>query len=213
MLLASGTGEARNLAFGIARAVKLTGNVSRLCVRRDRGRRSEAIAARTPGRDDAAGECSICPGQPSDLQVTAVQSVSSADDESVTSVLLKNWSCYTPKVRAAVITSVFSRTSRLSQLLDAVEQKQISANEIDAFRRVQLRENSDAAIQERTQRLLTECITGASDEIVANSHATLDKSRDAQPGESVFKSLSGNSVPENAEFAVGRQLSAGRFLR
>lgn len=224
-LLASGTGEARNLAFGIARAVNLSETPEMTAVfnvaANDASDTTRPVSERQAAMTLLANapfellaqtaDAVFAPGQPSDLQVTAVESVSSADDKAVMGVLLKNWSSYTPKVRAAVITAVFSRTSRLLKLLDAIEQKQVAASEIDAFHRVQLRENSDAAIRKRAQALLTESITGASDEIVARFQSALDTPRDPQRGEAVYKKICAKCHRlNNVGHSVGPDLAAAK---
>ena len=199
-LLETGAGESRNQAFSIARSVGLTetpemksifATAAKDATDSELPLASRQAALQLLGNAPFSSLANITDeildsGQASDLQIAAIKALSASDSEEVTGMLLENWCSYTPKVRAAAIEAIFSRTSRLSELLDAIEQEDIAPHEIDAFHRVQLRENSNDKIRDRSQTLLTQSDSGASDEVIATYVAALDQPRDLKRGEAVF---------------------------
>jgi len=127
------------------------------------------------------------PRQPLDLQLAAVGALSLAEDPDVGSVLLANYSGYTPKVRAAAIEAVFSRTNRLPGLLDAIQRGTVSAQSLSAFHRVQLLENSNPQIHKTAASLLAGQVPQKSRDLFERYQAALTGPRDAGRGEAVFK--------------------------
>jgi len=127
------------------------------------------------------------PRQPLDLQLAAVGALSSAEAPDVASVLLANYSGYTPKVRAVAIEAIFSRTNRLPGLLDAIKRGTVSAQSLGAFHRVQLLENPNPQVRRTAASLLAGQVPQKSRELFERYQSALTGPRDAGRGEAVFK--------------------------
>jgi len=135
---------------------------------------------------DTAGRL-LDPRQPLDLQLAAVGALSSAADPDVAAVLLANYSGYTPKVQAAAIEAIFSRTNRLPGLLDSIKRGTVSARSLGAFHRVQLLENPNSQIRKTAASLLAGQVPEKSQELFERYQSALTEPRDAGRGEAVFK--------------------------
>ena len=129
------------------------------------------------------------PRQPLEVQVAAIKSLSSADDPAVATVLLSNWSAFTPSVQTAVIDAIFSRTNRLTRLLDAIERGDVSPQSLGTLRRVQLLEHSDPELRKRAVTLLAKQVPQKSRELVERYRVALAGARDATRGEAVFQKV------------------------
>ncbi|NQU21071.1 MAG: c-type cytochrome [Candidatus Nealsonbacteria bacterium] len=158
-----------------------------------------------------AGEL-LDPRHPLDLQLAAVEVISSADDPQVATLLLRNFKTYTPKLRAAVIDAAFGRRNRLPGLLDAMETGRVGVSGLDSFRRLQLLEDSDAQIARRAKALLSGR-TGQKDrrEILERYRRALSLKRDAARGRKVFSAQCAKCHKLGKEgYAVGADLSSAR---
>ena len=224
-LLAGGSGSVRAQAFRVARAVNMTATPVMKSILSDAARDAADEQVESTKRKSAlvllgnapfpllsqAVATVLAPGQPSDIQVSAVKAIASSQDDRVPAVLLENWNSHTPTVRSAVIEAIFSRTSRLGALLDAVEQGHLTAQQIDAFHRVQLLESSDTVIQNRASTLLADTDTAASDEVLAIYQKALDNPRDPKRGEAVFRMICANCHRlNNVGQVVGPDLAAAK---
>jgi len=126
--------------------------------------------------------------EPLDIQLAAVAAISSADDPGVGSILLADFDSRTPKVQAAIIDAVFSRTNRLPGLLDAVQEKRIQPAALNVSRRRQLTDNPDPQIRDRARVLLAgQDTTEERKQLLARYQAALKIDRDAKHGREVFE--------------------------
>lgn len=91
--------------------------------------------------------------QPTSLQLLMVNALSQNADEKVASLLLQNWTAYSPLIRESVIDALFARRNRLESLLTAIEQKTIASTAIDTFRREQLLNHDNAQIAKRAKSI------------------------------------------------------------
>ncbi len=200
-LLIAPSAEVRVLALRVAGLVKLADSpemkaafdsAAREALDDDRplAVRQAAVALLASGPYTTLADTSrrlLNPRQPLDLQLAAVSALSSADDPNVASVLLSNYKSYSPKIQAAVIDAIFSRTNRLSRLLDAIERGTISAQSIGPLHRVQLLESRDAQIRRRAKLLLAKQAPQKRRELFEQYGTALSGSRDATRGEAVFQ--------------------------
>jgi putative heme-binding domain-containing protein len=127
------------------------------------------------------------PRQPLDVQLAAVAALASSDNPRVSEVLLANWPSYTPKVQAAVIEAVFSRTNRLPGLLDAIESGLVQLAALDANRRTQLLRDAEAETRQRAAKLLSGAGPQNRQEVLARYQKALGQTRDPVRGKVVFK--------------------------
>ncbi len=127
------------------------------------------------------------PRQPLDLQLAAVSAVASCDHPDVSKGLLSGWPVYTPKLQAAVIEAVFSRTNRLPGLLDALDARQIQPAALDANRRTQLFEHPDPETRRRAEKLFAGSAGQDRQQILARFQAALGLPRDPLRGKTVYQ--------------------------
>ncbi|MCP4785607.1 MAG: c-type cytochrome [Fuerstiella sp.] len=129
------------------------------------------------------------PRQPLELQLAGIRSLSSADRPAVVSVLLSNWSAFSPNVQSAVIDTIFGRANRISGLLDAIEQDTVSPQSLGSLHRAQLFEHSDPTVRQRATTLLAQHVPQKSRELFDRYHTALAGERDAAQGEAIFKKI------------------------
>ncbi len=96
------------------------------------------------------------PGQPLNLQLTAVAAMSASTDRRAVVAMLAGWGGYTPRLRKEVLDAVMSRESRLPLLADALEKKTVAVAEMNASRREQLVASRDPKVSTRARRLFAE---------------------------------------------------------
>ena len=155
-------GLASRLGFGsrpavrreIRRAVDLAEDVRVPVPDRVRAIRTLAFAsfeqvARTFGK-------LLDPGQPLDLQLTAVAAMNASSDRRAIEVMLAGWSRYTPRLRKDVLDAVMSREKRLPLLVGALERKTVAVAEMNASRREQLVASRNPKVSARARRLFAE---------------------------------------------------------
>jgi putative membrane-bound dehydrogenase-like protein len=96
----------------------------------------------------------ISPREPQPIQMAAIRALSGYAEPEVAALLLKDYAALTPGVRGEVIQAMLARTDRIGALLDAVEARRIGALDIPPARRTLLVTHANAAIRERSARLL-----------------------------------------------------------
>ena len=67
--------------------------------------------------------------QPQQVQIAAIQALSRFERREVAEIIIDAWPALTPAVRGEAAEALFSKQSRLTLLLDAVEQEQIAPSQ------------------------------------------------------------------------------------
>ena len=148
--------------------------------------------------------------QPPELQVAAIKTLSASDDSEVVATLLKDWSSRTPRMRAAVLDAIFARQDRLLALLDAIEAKKISPQDLNANRREQLLKYPNDAIAKRAGQLIAAVEENTElQERYQRYLKALDGPRNAQRGKEVYTKhcLNCHRIKETG-FEVGPDLAS-----
>ncbi len=127
------------------------------------------------------------PRNPKEIQLTAVRAISATDSPKVADMLLSAWSTYSPTTRREVLEALFARPARLAKLLDALEKKQVLANQIEPTRLEQLRKNRNAQVRARAQKILAGRASPDRKKILAEYQSVLALKGDAARGKLVFK--------------------------
>ena len=96
------------------------------------------------------------PGQPLDLQLTAVAAMNSSNDRRAIEAMLAGWGRYTPRLRKDVLDAVMSREKQLPLLVGALERKTVAVAEMNASRREQLVASRNPKVSARARRLFAE---------------------------------------------------------
>jgi putative membrane-bound dehydrogenase-like protein len=95
----------------------------------------------------------LTPHTPDDVQAAVIVQLSRQDDPRVPGLLLTTWKSYSPALRGQVLDILFSRPMWTRMTLDAVRQKQIPAQEIDAIRRQRLVNHKDKDIRDASAKI------------------------------------------------------------
>ena len=99
--------------------------------------------------------------QPPALQQAAIEALGSSDDKRVGAALLGGWSGLTPKMRDAVLTTIFARENRVPALLDAIDNNVVRRADVSAIQREQLTKGRNKQIAARARELFEQPTAGA----------------------------------------------------
>ncbi len=107
-------------------------------------------AVDTPRRAAVFGDL-LDARQPPGLQLEVVRALERIGDAPSGALLLagKNWTRYSPQVRAGVLVALTAKPPLLTALFDAIERGAVAATEIPPAKRTQLMRYADAALRER----------------------------------------------------------------
>lgn len=129
----------------------------------------------------------LTPQTPAELQLAAVRALGQQANPGVAAALLAPWNTFSPSIRREVLEALFARKERLTALLDAVADKQITINQLEPARVEQLRKHPDASIRDRAVKLLAGQGTPDRLKVVQEYAAALELSADVGRGKAVFK--------------------------
>src|SRR5439155_25176568 len=130
----------------------------------------------------------LTPQTPAELQAAAVRALANHDDAKAGELLLATWKSASPSLRREMLDAFFSRASRVQQLLDAIEKKQVFASQLEPAKLTLLRKHPDAKVRARAEKLLKDQIAPARQEVIAKYQAAkLSEKPDAARGKLLFK--------------------------
>lgn len=142
------------------------------------------------GPFDLAGPAlaeALAPSVPGDVQLAAVKALAAHTDPTVAELLLKPWATYGPATKREALEALLSRPDRVLKLLDAIEKKQVSANELDAARVKLLKSHPNAAVRTRAEAVLKGSVNADRAKVVTEYTPALDLKGDAVKGKGLFK--------------------------
>jgi putative membrane-bound dehydrogenase-like protein len=149
------------------------------------------------------------PRHPGELQMAAVQALSTDEYKSVPHLLLANWSSLSPDVQESITEALFARIDRLPDLLTAMEHGDVAPGSLSALRRMQLLEHGDTSIRERAARVLATSTTAERAEVLEKYQPVLQAAGDVKRGRKVFDAQCATCHRlDGRGFAVGPDLSA-----
>jgi putative heme-binding domain-containing protein len=129
----------------------------------------------------------LVPQTPDEVQAAAVAGLGRLRDERVAELLLHGWNGYGPGLRTQVLEVLSRRDEWLRAALDAVENKQVPAAEIDAVRRQRLLDHKDKAVRERAAKVFTGGANPDRQKVIDAYAAEVPKlTGDAARGQKVF---------------------------
>jgi len=120
------------------------------------GARAQAISILSCGTfSDVAPtlEAILAPHEPEMAQRAAVQALAAFNDPAVARLLIAPWRRYTPGVRAIVVQALFAQPARMSELLTAIEQGDVPANQLTRVERNMLLALHDKQDRSRAEKL------------------------------------------------------------
>jgi putative membrane-bound dehydrogenase-like protein len=124
---------------------------------------------------------------PPELQEAAVEALArSAGKGDVSSLLLRNWKAYSPKLRGQVLEALFRREDGVRAVLRALQEKQILAADFDAPRRQRLLQHKNSALRDQAAKLLAFSVNPDRRKVVAAYQSVLKLKGDQAHGKQVF---------------------------
>jgi putative heme-binding domain-containing protein len=122
------------------------------------------------------------------LQIAAVRALANhSDSTGAADILLSRWAGYSPAVRREVLEALLARPNRLSQLLDAIEQKKVLPGQLEPARLDQIRKYPDAKLRQRALKLLAGQPTPDRKQVLDDYRNVLNLQPDISKGKTVFK--------------------------
>lgn len=129
----------------------------------------------------------LAPATPGDVQQAAIRALASHNDATVSELLLKGWSGYSPATRRDALDALLSRTDRILKLLEAVEAKKVAASDLAVAQVQQLKAHPNAEVKKRAAVLFKQNADADRAKVVKEYATALDLKGDALKGRAVFK--------------------------
>lgn len=136
----------------------------------------------------AALESCLQPTQPSELQVTALQSLGTFNKDEVPALVLKHWNGMTPQVRSSATELLLSRGNWLDAFFEAIEQGTVPKSDLDPVQMERLKQSNIRAIRLRATDLLGARGVSPRAEVVAKYQEALKRKGDPAKGKAIFQS-------------------------
>lgn len=124
---------------------------------------------------------------PQELRNGAVRSLAAHAGEEVDETLLGLWKQATPALRIELAEAMLRSTTRINTLLDAIENGQIPAGDIDPARTRRLTGSRNKEIASRATKLLKENLPADRKEVMAKYQQSLEINGDAKRGLALFE--------------------------
>jgi putative heme-binding domain-containing protein len=113
------------------------------------------IALGNPAPYETSLKKLISPGEPSSVQVAALQTLSAIPGTTISQFLLTKWEDLTHDIRDEAINTFMVNSKRISILLDAIEAGKIQKATVGWPRSVDLMAQPDLVLRDRARKLLT----------------------------------------------------------
>jgi putative heme-binding domain-containing protein len=126
------------------------------------------------------------------VQVAAIRSLSRLNAPGLEEVLVARWRTVSPEARREILPWLLSKKERINRLLDAVENGNVMAAEMDAASRSNLRRHSDSEIRGRATALWGDEKLGAGNEIIKRYRESLNLKGEVSAGQATFERLCGS---------------------
>ena len=142
-----------------------------------------------------------------EIQIAAIESLSSFDDAAIAPMILSSWRLYSPDVRLKAISALLGDRTRMTALIKALEDNQVERTALDDSARTRLLDHPDRESAERARALFRR-ETGDRDQAVASYRAALTLSGDVDRGKQVFETNCAKChLPQRGTGRVGPDLS------
>ena len=128
----------------------------------------------------------LTPQTPSDLQLAAVTALGQSDAGSISGKLLDAWDGFSPEVRRAVIDAMLSDPTRLTGLLQAIEEGTVKVRDIDRDKKTAILNHPKPDIRKRAASLLVADVNADRARVVDAYQDILKLSGDIDRGRAVF---------------------------
>ncbi|HUE70220.1 MAG TPA: PVC-type heme-binding CxxCH protein, partial [Pirellulaceae bacterium] len=151
----------------------------------------------------------LTPQTPAELQSAAVATLARLAGDPIPAKLLSGWPSHTPALRSQILDALLARPNWTAALLDAVEEKVVPANQIDARHRQQLILHRTESLRVRAEKLLAGSVDANRQKVLDEYQSALSAAGDATKGKAVFAKHCANCHRlENVGHFVGPDLTA-----
>ncbi|MDX1947879.1 MAG: c-type cytochrome [Pirellulaceae bacterium] len=150
------------------------------------------------------------PRSPAELQAAAVGALGRMATRDTSSLLLAAWPSHSPALRQQILDLLTSREDWSLALLEAIEQGQIPAQQIDARRRQQFATATSEKVRQRAEKVLAAAVDPNRQKLVSSYLKALGETQaDATRGKAVFAKRCANCHKlDGVGHAVGPDLAA-----
>ncbi|WP_234364138.1 PVC-type heme-binding CxxCH protein [Lunatibacter salilacus] len=147
--------------------------------------------------------------EPMPVQLSAFKAIGKMDDETVSQIVLKKWSNFTPGVRDEAISALMQNPERTKVLLDAINDGLIQPSNIGWRRSVSLMANKEESLRVYARQLLTRK-EGESEAMISDYQAALELKGSMEDGKIVFQANCAicHKMGEDLGLAFGPDLSS-----
>jgi putative membrane-bound dehydrogenase-like protein len=142
-----------------------------------------------------------------ELQVAAIESMSSFNDPGIAATLLASWRSYSPDVRQAALKALLSEGGRMEALMLALEDREVERGMIDPAMQAKLFDHPDKKVADRARQIF-KIEAGEREAVVAAFRDTLTLSGDVNRGRDIYGSTCARChSPQKGRPRTGADLS------
>jgi len=121
------------------------------------------------------------------LQLAAVESLSEQGRSNTGALLIENWGSFSPQLRKTVVDELMLTKLRVQDLLQAIEDKDIPAGEIEQAKKQTLMNHPDSTLRVRSRKLFEKEIDFNRAKVVSKYQASLKLTGLRSQGQTIFK--------------------------
>lgn len=142
-----------------------------------------------------------------ELQIAAIESLSSFDDSNIAATLLSSWKNYTPDVRQKALSALLSERGRMKVLMKALEDGQVERTMADPAMQARLYDHPDKEVAERARQFFKQ-EASEREAAVASYRDALNLIGDVNRGRDIYGSTCAKChSPQKGRPRIGADLS------
>lgn len=120
------------------------------------------------------------------VKIAAIEAISAYSDPEIGVVLMQGFDEQTPGMRRAILDAMLSNQDRTTQLLDAIEKKQIKISELGPSRSNGLQRHRNPEIKKRAAKLFAAAIPADRQKVLSDYQASLKLKGNPLAGKQIF---------------------------
>jgi putative membrane-bound dehydrogenase-like protein len=142
-----------------------------------------------------------------ELQIAAIESLSSFDNPNIAPTLLSSWNNYTPEVRQKALNALLSERGRMKVLMKALEDGQVERTMADPAMQARLYDHPDKDVANRARQFFKQ-EAGEREAAVASYRDALNLTGDVNRGRDIYGSTCAKChSPQKGRPRIGADLS------
>lgn len=127
------------------------------------------------------------PTQPAELQAASLVALGSFDSPEVANQLVERYAAMSPRLKSQAADVLFSRSTWIVALLDAIEMEAIPLGDVDPARLKLLTDHGDQSIRERAKKIVAKLQVSKRGDVLAAYKPVLEMKGEAARGKEAFK--------------------------